>query len=128
MIIVLRQFMLIGALLGLLWHGVASATPPCADMQLDQNVAMTGNMADAMAGMPDCMGDKKQSLGEAPPCKDMKAGCVAMFGFPSLAALDAFPISVNAPTSLAASFSSTSSPIMLGRNEAPIPDPPLILG
>ncbi len=128
MIIVFRQFMLIGALLGLLWHGVASASPPCADMQQDQNVAMTSNMADAMAGMPDCMDGKKQSRGEAPPCKEMKAGCMAMLGFPSLAALDAFPISVNAPKSMAASFSWTSSPIMLGRNEAPIPDPPLILG
>lgn len=67
----IRQLLLLGAIFGLLWQGVAYASPPRAEMHEEQSVATA-----AMAGMSDCMDAEKQSRDEAPPCKDMKAGCL----------------------------------------------------
>lgn len=116
----IRHLLLLGALLGLLWQGVAYASPPCADMQQEQSAAM--------AGMADCMDGAKQSHDNVPPCKDMKAGCFAMVGCASLAALEAMPVAATLQTDLAEVASWPTSPILLGRNEAPIPEPPTILG
>ena len=118
-----RHLLLLGAMIGLLWQGVAYASPPCAEMQQEQSAA-----ASAMAGMADCMDAEKQSRENTPPCKDMKAGCFAMVGCTSLVALGALPVAVDAPVSGTSSFDVAASPIMTGRNEAPIPDPPSILG
>lgn len=118
-----RHFLLLGALFGLLWQGVAYASPPCADMQQEQSVASS-----AMAGMADCMDAEKQSREEAPPCKDMKAGCFAMVGCASLVGLGALPVAIDAPVNAAFSYGWAASPVLIGRNEAPIPDPPSILG
>ena len=118
-----RHLLLLGAMIGLLWQGVAYASPPCAEMQQEQSAA-----ASAMAGMADCMDAEKQSRENTPPCKDMKAGCFAMVGCTSLVALGALPVAVDAPVSGTSSFEVAASPIMTGRNEAPIPDPPSILG
>ena len=46
----LRQLLLLGAMFGLLWQGVAYASPPCAEMQQEQSAA-----ASAMVDMADCM-------------------------------------------------------------------------
>ncbi|MBA4164673.1 MAG: hypothetical protein C0510_08590 [Erythrobacter sp.] len=81
-----------------------------------------------MAGMVDCMGSEKQSHNNTLPCDDMSAGCMAMVGCASLVALDAFPVSVGVPNNAALPFSWAASPILLGRDEAPIPDPPSNLG
>jgi hypothetical protein len=116
----LRHFLLLGAILGLFWQGVAYATPPCAKMQQEQNVAM--------AGMADCMDGAKQSNKHSVPCKDMTAGCMAMVGCASLVALDAFPVAVDFKNKTAMTAQWPTSPVMLGRNEAPIPDPPTLLG
>ena len=121
--ILFRHLLLLGAMIGLLWQGVAFASPPCAEMQQEQSAA-----ASAMAGMADCMDAEKQSRENTPPCKDMKAGCFAMVGCTSLVALGALPVAVDAPVSGTSSFDVAASPIMTGRNEAPIPDPPSILG
>lgn len=118
-----RHFLLLGALLGLMWQGVAYASPPCAEMQHAQSAATS-----AMAGMADCMDAEKQSRDNAPPCKDVKAGCFAMVGCTSLVGLGGLSIAVNAPVSATSSFDLAASPVMIGRNEAPIPDPPSILG
>ena len=116
----IRHFLLIGAIFGLLWQGVAYASPPCAEMQQEQAVAM--------AGMADCMDSEKQSRDNTPPCDDMSAGCMAMVGCASLVTLDVFPASVSVPINAALAFSWAASPILTGRNIAPIPDPPSILG
>lgn len=118
-----RHFLLLGALLGLLWQSVAYASPLCAEMLHQQSVA-----AAPMADMADCMDSEKQAGDEAPPCKDMKAGCFAMVGCASLVALDVLSLDVNAPQKVALTVSWAASPVLIGRNEAPIPDPPSILG
>ena len=119
----LRYLLLFGAMFGLLWQGVAYASPPCAEMQQEQSAA-----ASAMAGMADCMEAEKQSRDNSPPCKDMKAGCFAMVGCASLAAIEAMPLAVALQTDLVEMASWSTSPTLLGRNEAPIPEPPTILG
>ena len=118
-----RHFLLLGAIFGLLWHGVAYASPPCADMQHEQSAASS-----PMAGMADCMDAMKQSRDKTPPCKDMKAGCFAMVGCASLAALAVVPVAVDPALSDAFSYTRATSPVLTGRNIAPIPDPPSILG
>lgn len=118
-----RHFLVIGAIFGLLWQGVAYASPPCVDMQQEQSVATS-----AMAGMADCLDAEKQSRDNIPPCKDMKAGCFAMAGCASLVGVGALAVAVEAPANVALSYSWAASPILIGRNEAPIPDPPSILG
>lgn len=118
-----RHLLLLAALLGLLWQGVAYASPPCADMQKEQSAATS-----AMAGMADCMDGEKQSRENTPPCKDMKAGCFAMVGCASLVGLGTLPMAIDAPVNAASSYGWAASPVLIGRNEAPIPDPPSILG
>lgn len=120
-----RHFLLLGVIFGLLWQGVAYASPPCADMQHEQSAA-TPDLA--MAGMADCMDAEPQSRDNTQPCKDMKAGCFAMVGCASLVGLGAPPATVDAPTNVTLSHFWAASPVLIGRNEAPIPDPPSILG
>jgi len=115
-----RHFLLFGAILGLLWQGVAHASPPCAEMQPEQNAAM--------ASMSDCMDAGKESRDNAPPCKDMTAGCFAMAGCASLVGLGALPVAVDPSVNTSLSYSRAASAVLIGRNEAPIPDPPAILG
>ena len=116
----LRHLLLLGAMIGLLWQGVAYASPPCAEMQQEQSAAM--------AGMADCMDADKLSKPDSAPCKDMTVGCMAMVGCASLAALEAIPVAAVLHSDVADTASWSTSPILLGRNEAPIPEPPTILG
>lgn len=118
-----RHFLFLGAIFGLLWQGVAYASPPCADMQQEQSVAMA-----AMDGMEDCVESEEQSSHNIPPCKDMSAGCFAMVGCATLVALEVPPVAVSVPTNTDLSYSQVASPVLIGRNEIPIPDPPSILG
>ena len=118
-----RHFLLLGAMLGLLWQGVAHASPPCADMQHELRAASL-----PMAGMADCMDAINQSRDKAPPCEDMKVGCFAMLGCASVAALAVVPVAVAPAISGAFSYIWATSPVLTGRNIAPIPDPPSILG
>ena len=118
-----RHLLLLGAIFGLLWQGVAFASPPCAEMQHEQSAASS-----AMAGMADCMDAGKQSQDNTPPCKNLKAGCFAMVGCASVVGLDTLPLSVDAPVKATSSFEWAASPVLIGRSEAPIPDPPSILG
>ena len=127
MIIFLRHFLLLGALFGLLWQGVAYASPPCAEMQHVQTSAIN-DMQDAMAGMPDCMNAEKQSGEDGPHCTDMKAGCFAMAGCVPVGGLGSLPLADSTFFTAAAAHDCSPSPILIGRAEAPIPDPPTILG
>lgn len=115
-----RHFLLLGAIFGLVWQGVAYASPPCAEIHQEQSVAM--------AGMADCMDTEQQSRDNMPPCDDMAAGCFAMVGCASLVAIDVLQFSVGAPKNAPLTFSWSASAVMVGRNEAPIPDPPSFLG
>ncbi len=119
----IRHFLLLGAIFGLLWQGVAYASPPCADMQHGQSAASS-----PMAGMADCMDAMEQSRDSTLPCKDMKAGCFAMVGCTSLAALAVVPVAVDPAISGPFCFTWATSPVLTGRNIAPIPDPPSIFG
>lgn len=118
-----RHFLLLGAFLGLLWQGVAYASPPCSDMHQEQSAATS-----AMAEMADCMEAEAQLRDKIPPCKDMKAGCFAMVGCASPVGIGAWPITVSASKDVALRYSWAPSSVLVGRNEAPIPDPPSILG
>ena len=121
--ILVRYLLVLGAMLGLFWQGVAYASPPCAEMQHEQSATST-----PMAGMADCMEAMKQSPDNAPPCKDMKAGCFAMVGCASLAALAVVSVVVAPALDDAFSYPWTINPVLTGRKIAPIPDPPSILG
>lgn len=119
-----RYFLLLGAMLGLLWQGMAFASPPCAEMQQEPAVAM--------AGMADCMDTEKQTSKDtgkdSGPCDDMKAGCMAMVGCASLIALDVQPVIAVAAIDTAITALWPAAHILLGRNDAPDPEPPSILG
>nr|WP_294846427.1 hypothetical protein [uncultured Sphingomonas sp.] len=118
-----RHLLLFGALFGLLWQGVAYASPPCAEMQQEQSTATS-----AMAEMADCMDAEKQSRESVPPCKDMKAGCLAMAGCASLVGVGQNSSDADTSATATSPYFVASSPILIGRNDAPIPDPPAILG
>lgn len=123
----LRHLLLLGALCGLLWQGVAYASPPCAEMQHAQ-IAVIDDMPDAMAGMPDCMDAERQSHEDGSPCKDMKAGCFAMAGCAPLVGLGSLPFADCACFGATAAHDCSPSAALVGRADAPIPDPPTILG
>ncbi len=127
MIPLLRLFLLLGAVFGLLWQGVAYAAPPCAEMQ-QPHVAASADGPDAMDEMADCMDTKKQSGENGPPCKDMKAGCFAMAGCTPLVGLGSMPFSDPASLNAASDLKWLTSPVLFGRSEAPIPHPPSDLG
>ena len=57
----LRHLLLLGALFGLLWQGVAYASPPCAEMQHAQTSA-SNDVPSEMDSMSDCMGAQKLSV------------------------------------------------------------------
>ena len=119
-----RHFLLLGAILGLAGQGVAVAASPCAEMNEQLSTAMAG----PMAGMADCtMGQETPSKAPAPR-KDMTPGCFAMAGCASLATLDVSSAPVFAPTTQAVAAQWPATPILLGRNIAPDPDPPSQLG
>ena len=120
----LRYLLLLGAIVGLAGQGVAFATPLCSLMQVQQVSATAGSMAD----MPDCeMGQHKTGKG-ATPCKDMTAGCLAMAGCAALVAVDGFTPTLQPPPLVASLDLWPATPVLLGRNIAPDPDPPSVLG
>ena len=118
----LRHLLLLGVILGLAGQSVAFASSPCAEMQKEQT--MSGPMAD----MPDCAMGQGKTNKDSVPCKDMKLGCFAMAGCASLAVLDAPSIAVRSPLTLAAAALWPPTPILIGRDTAPDPDPPSHLG
>lgn len=125
----LRHFLLLAAIFGLVGQGVAFAAPPCAVMQKAEASAMAG----PMAGMPDCdMGQHKtdpiKSNGGTTPCKDMTPGCLAMAGCAALVAVDSLTPTVDAPMLVASVDLWPATPVLLGRSIAPDPDPPSLLG
>ena len=122
-----RHLLLLGALFGLLWQGVAYASPPCAEMQHAQTSA-SSDVPGEMDSMSDCMDAQKQSRQDEPPCKDMKAGCFAMAGCVPLVGLGPMSPAEGLDLVATAVHDISLSPVLSGRAEAPIPDPPNFLG
>ena len=118
----LRHLLLLGVILGLAGQGVAFASSPCAEMQKEQ--AMSG----PMAGMPDCAMGQHKPEKQSVPCKDMTPGCLAMAGCVALVAVDTLSPTTQAPLLVASLNLWPTTPVLLGRNVAPDPDPPSLLG
>ena len=81
----------------------------------------------SMAGMSDCDAMRDAVKGKA-PCKDMKPGCFAMAGCSAVIAIDTHANVAASPTSLAISATWPAMPELIGRDIAPDPDPPSLLG
>ena len=120
----LRHFLLLGAILGLVGQGVAFASPPCATMQKEQVSTMTG----PMAGMSDCAMDQHKSDQSPAPCKDMKAGCFAMLGCAALVGLDGQPPALRIHIAASTIYQWSATPVLHGRIVPPDPYPPSLLG
>jgi hypothetical protein len=113
----LRHLLCLGILLGLVGNGVAVAAP-C--------ILMTQSQPAAMADMPDCdmaqptnghEGDK----GKAPGCMAM-AACTAVIGIKEPLAAAAILYRT------AATYFWPSAAVFAGRDVAPEPEPPTLLG
>jgi hypothetical protein len=119
---VLRHFLLLVALFGLVGQGIAQASGPCAAMAQAQNASMA-DMADCM------MGEHQSDDDNAPvPCKGMTPGCVAMAGCTAAVALDFPAAAFDEPViiTLAATWPAVAA--LNGLDIAPDPDPPALLG
>lgn len=120
----IRHFLLLGVILGLVGQGMAFASPPCAKMQKEQVSAMTGPMAE----MPDCaMGQHKSDKSPA-PCKDMKPGCFAMAGCATFIGLDVESPVLSSQFTVSAIYQWSAMPVLHGRIVPPDPYPPSLLG
>lgn len=115
-----RCLFIFGVVLGLAGQGVASASTPC--------MAMMQRQVTAMDGMSDCMAGQDKPVKQSAPCKEMMPGCLAMSGCAVLAALDGPSAAVHEPLFVATTASWPATPVLIGRNIAPDPDPPSILG
>ena len=113
-----RQLLLLGVIFGLAGQGVARASTPCAEM------AQTPT---AMADMPDCAAMRDAGKSKV-PCKDMSPGCFAMVGCAAVVAIDAQPLVVVSTLPLLFAATWPATPVLTGRNIAPDPDPPSLLG
>ena len=119
-----RHLLLLGVVLGLVGQGVAFAATPCALMQMQRSTAIGA----PMAGMPDCeMGQHKTGKGST-PCKDMMPGCLSMAGCAALMAVDTLASAIQAPPLAANRDPLSATPVLIGREVAPDPDPPSRLG
>ena len=114
-----RRLLLFGVIFGLAGQSVARASTPCQEM--------TQTRTTAMADMPDCAAMRDVGKGKA-PCKDMSPGCFAMAGCTAVVAIDVQPLVV--ATTLPLLFAATwpATPVLTGRDIAPDPDPPSLLG
>ena len=116
----LRQLLLVVAILGLAGQSVAYASSPCAAMAMDQSVSM--------AKMADCgMSGDKVGKGHSPG-KGMMPGCLAMAGCSTPAAVAIQATSVCEPlvAALTATWPVTVS--LHGIDVFPELRPPSILG
>jgi hypothetical protein len=114
-----RHFFLLAVILGLAGQGVAQASTPCE--------AMVQARVSTMADMPACDAMLEAGKGKA-PCKDMSTACFAMAGCTAVIAIDAQSHIMRStiPLFLAATWPAT--PVLTGRDIAPDPDPPSLLG
>ena len=117
-----RHLLLFGVILGLAGQSVAFASSPCAEMQWEQT------MSEPMDGMPDCAMGQNKPEKQSFPCKDMTPGCLAMAGCAALVAVDTLSPTTQAPLLIASLNLWPTLPVLIGRNIAPDPDPPSLLG
>lgn len=114
-----RHLLLLWVVVGLAGQGVASASTPCQEM--------AKSAAASMDGMTDCDAMRDAGKGKA-PCKDMTAGCFTMAGCSAVVAIDmgSEVVASTMPLLFAATWPAT--PVLTGRDIAPDPDPPSLLG
>jgi len=85
-------------------------------------------MSGPMAGMPDCAMGQHKPEKQSVPCKDMTPGCLAMAGCVALVAVDTLSPTTQALPLKASLHLWPTTPVLIGRNTAPDPDPPSFLG
>ena len=132
----LRHFLLLLAVLGLVGQGVAYASNPCS-MMVKAQISAT-EKGTAMPGMPGCtMAKSEMKLTEADinkadkgttPCNGMGLCCLAQVGGGAMAAPDAALNMGRLPISAALVLSRPVDSIPLGWNTLPELDPPAYLG
>lgn len=119
-----RYVLLLGVVVGLSTQGVASASTPCSTMPSTQ--------VGAMAGMPDCAAMAEMDNGKAPakeaPAKEMPPGCMAMAGCVAVVAFEVPIFAVEAPPPVVGTAILSSIRVFSGRDIAPEPEPPTLLG
>ncbi len=115
----IRHLLLLTVVIGLAGQGFARASTPCQEM--------VKSAATSMAGMPDCNAMRDAGKGKA-PCKDMSLGCFAMAGCAAVAAIDTQANVVASPMPLTFAATWPATPELTGRDIAPDPDPPSLLG
>lgn len=115
----LRHLMLLTVIFGLAGQGVARASTPCQEM--------VKSAATSMAGMSDCDAMHDAGKGKA-PCKDMSLGCFAMAGCSAAVAIDTQAQVVASPMPQLFAATWPATPVLTGRDIAPDPDPPSLLG
>lgn len=121
-VVLLRQFTLVLALLGLVGQSAAYAMPMCdhlAKAELAQGAEM--------AAMADCMkGEHKTDKGSE-PCKGMTPGCMARIGCVSLPTLAPLAICFDLTTLDRQELGWHSAPTLHGRTVPPDLHPPAFL-
>ncbi len=115
----IRHLLFLTVIIGLAGQGVARASTPCQEM--------VKTAATSMDGMADCNAMRDAGKGKA-PCKDMTAGCFAMAGCSAVAdfGTNSDVVASPMPPRFAATWPTT--PVLTGRDIAPDPDPPSLLG
>jgi hypothetical protein len=114
-----RQFLLLAVVLGLAGQGVARASTPCEAMMQVQ--------ASTVADMLPCDAMRDAGKGKA-PCKDMTPGCFAMAGCSAVIVIDGQSHIIRSPMPLLFAATWPATPVLTGRDIAPDPDPPSLLG
>lgn len=120
-----RHLLLLGVLLGLASQGIARDTAPCMEMAQAKMTAVH-SMA-GMGDMPGCAEMQHAGKGKV-PSKDTSLCCFAMANCPAGIATDAGPLLgvTILPPLLAATWPAMQ--VLHGREIAPDPDPPSLLG
>ena len=114
-----RHLLLLTVGFGLAGQGVARASAPCQ--------AIIKAQASLMAGKSDCGAARDAGKGKA-PCNDMKVGCVAMTGFSAAFGIDTHANVAGSPVPMVMAATWPAMPKLIGRDIAPDPDPPSLLG
>ena len=115
----IRHLLMLTVVVGLAGQGVARASTPCDEM--------VKSAATTMAGMPDCDAMRDAGKGKV-PCKDMSLGCYAVAGSAAVVAIDTQPNGFASPVPSLISATWPATPVLTGREIAPDPDPPSLLG
>jgi len=115
----IRHLLLLAIVASFVGQGVARASTPCA--------AMSESRVSAIAGMSNCDAAHDAEKSKI-PCKNMTAGCLAMTGCSYVAAFDPQHGLVMSPMPSVFRAPWPDVSVLTGRDIAPDPDPPSLLG